>query len=188
MDGTPTVTNTGRVGDAINANIRGLVWHDGFFWGVDATTDTLRKIILSTDGSAHTLENVGSYSQFVGPITNPQGFGVVNGVGYISALDNEGSLWELRDFKFTDTIADQSWTVGTAVSVSAPATEDGANPITYAISPALVAGVTLDTSTGGHQWHTHCNRMTQQITPSLQPMTTGLKQPQPSAHPSLRQA
>ena len=149
LDGTPTVTNTGRVGDAINANIRGLVWHDGFFWGVDATTDTLRKIILSTDGSAHTLENVGSYSQFVGPITNPQGFGVVNGVGYISALDNEGSLWELRDFKFTDTIADQSWTVGTAVSVSAPATEDGATPITYAISPALVAGVTLDTSTGG---------------------------------------
>ena len=149
LDGTPTVTNTGRVGDAINANIRGLVWHDGFFWGVDATTDTLRKIILSTDGSAHNLENVGSYSQFVGPITNPQGFGVVNGVGYISALDNDGSLWELRDFKFTDTIADQSWTVGTAVSVSAPATEDGETPITYAISPALPAGVTLDTSTGG---------------------------------------
>ena len=149
LDGTPTVTNTGRVGDAINANIRGLVWHDGFFWGVDATTDTLRKVILSTDGSAHNLENVGSYSQFVGPITNPQGFGVVNGVGYISALDNDGSLWELRDFKFTDTIADQSWTVGTAVSVSAPATEDGETPITYAISPALPAGVTLDTSTGG---------------------------------------
>ena len=149
LDGTPTVTNTGRVGDAINANIRGLVWHDGFFWGVDATTDTLRKIILSTDGSAHNLENVGSYSQFVGPITNPQGFGVVNGVGYISALDNEGSLWELRDFKFTDTIADQSWTVGEAVSIDAPATEDGETPITYAISPALPAGVTLDTSTGG---------------------------------------
>ena len=148
LDGTPTVENTGRVGDAVNSNIRGLVWHDGFFWGVDATTDTLRKIILSTDGSAHNLETVGSYSQFVGPITNSQGFGVVNGVGYIAALDNDGSLWELRDFKFTAEIADQSWTVETAVSVSAPATEDGADPITYAISPALPAGVTLNTSTG----------------------------------------
>ena len=148
LDGTPTVTNTGRVGDAINANIRGLVWHDGFFWGVDATTDTLRKIILSTDGSAHNLENVGSYSQFVGPITNPQGFGVVNGVGYVAALDNDGSLWGLRDFQFTSEISDQTWTVGTAVSLSAPATEDGETPITYAISPALPAGVTLDTSTG----------------------------------------
>ena len=149
LDGTPTVENTGRVGDSENSNIRGLVWHDGFFWGADATTDTLRKIILSTDGSAHTLETVGSVSQFLGPITNPQGLGVVNGVGYITALDNDGSLWELRDFKFTSEIADQSWTVGTAVSISAPATEDGETPITYAISPALPAGVTLDTSTGG---------------------------------------
>ena len=149
LDSTPTVENTGRIGSS--ANIRGLVWHDGFFWGVDATSDRLVKIILTTDdsGDPHTLENVGSFSQFVGPITNPQGFGIVNGVGYVSALDNDGSLWELDDFKFTDTIADQSWTVGTAVSVSAPATEDGETPITYAISPALPAGVTLDTSTGG---------------------------------------
>ena len=148
LDSTPTVVALGRVGNTVN--IRGFVWHDGFFWGVDATSDRLVKIILNTENDdPHTVENVGSYSQFVGPITNPQGFGVVNGVGYISALDNEGSLWELRDFKFTDTIADQSWTVGTAVSVSAPATEDGASPITYAISPALPAGVTLDTSTGG---------------------------------------
>ena len=148
LDSTPTVENTGRIGSS--ANIRGLVWHDGFFWGVDATSDKLIKIILTTDdsGDPHTLENVGSFSQFVGPITNPQGFGVVNGVGYVSALDNDGSLWELDDFKFTADIADQSWTVGTAVSVSAPATEDGASPITYAISPALPAGVTLDTSTG----------------------------------------
>ena len=149
LDGTPNVVALGRVGSG-NANIRGLSWHDGFFWGVDATTDKLVKITLTEDSDdPHTVENVGSYSQFVGPITNPQGFGVVNGVGYISALDNEGSLWELRDFKFTDTIADQSWTVGTAVSVSAPTTEDGETPITYAISPALPAGVTLDTSTGG---------------------------------------
>ena len=147
LDGTPTAVSLGRVGSS--ANIRGFVWHDGFFWGVDATTDRLVKIILTTDSNdPHTVENVGSFSQFVGPLTNPQGFGVVNGVGYVSALDNDGSLWELRDFKFTDTIADQSWTVGTAVSVDAPATEDGATPITYAISPALPAGVTLDTSTG----------------------------------------
>ena len=72
----------------------------------------------------------------------------MNGVGYVTALDNDGSLWELLDFKFTSEIADQSWTVGTAVSLSAPATEDGETPITYAISPALPAGVTLDTSTG----------------------------------------
>ena len=148
LDSTPTVTNTGRVGDAINANIRGLVWHDGFFWGADATTDTLRKIILSTDGNPHTLETVGSYSQFVGPITNPQGFGVVNGVAYIAALDNDGSLWELQDFKFTDTIADQSWTVGEAVSIDAPVTEDGATPITFAITPALPVGMTFDTTDG----------------------------------------
>ena len=149
LDGTPNVVALGRVGSG-NANIRGLSWHDGFFWGVDATTDKLVKITLTEDSDdPHTVENVGSYSQFVGPITNPQGFGVVNGVGYISALDNEGSLWELRDFKFTDTIADQSWTVGEAVSIDAPATEDGETPITYAISPALPAGVTLDTSTGG---------------------------------------
>ena len=120
-----------------------------FFWGVDATTDRLVKIILTTDSNdPHTVENVGSFSQFVGPLTNPQGFGVVNGVGYVSALDNDGSLWELLDFKFTSEIADQSWTVGTAVSLSAPATEDGETPITYAISPTLPAGVTLDTSTG----------------------------------------
>ena len=148
LDGTPNVVALGRVGSG-NANIRGLSWHDGFFWGVDATTDKLVKITLTEDSDdPHTVENVGSYSQFVGPITNPQGFGVVNGVGYISALDNDGSLWELLDFKFTSEIADQSWTVGTAVSVSAPTTEDGETPITYAISPALVAGVTLDTSTG----------------------------------------
>ena len=148
LDGTPNVVALGRVGSG-NANIRGLSWHDGFFWGVDATTDKLVKITLTEDSDdPHTVENVGSYSQFVGPITNPQGFGVVNGVGYISALDNEGSLWELRDFKFTADIDDQEWTVGTAVSVSAPATEDGATPITYAISPALPAGVALDTSTG----------------------------------------
>ena len=147
LDGTPTAVSLGRVGSS--ANIRGFVWHDGFFWGVDATTDRLVKIILTTDSNdPHTVENVGSFSQFVGPLTNPQGLGVVNGVGYVSALDNDGSLWELRDFKFTADIADQSWTVGTAVSVDAPATEDGATPITYAISPALPAGVTLDTSTG----------------------------------------
>ena len=147
LDGTPTVEALGRVGGSVN--IRGLVWHEGFFWGVDATSDRLVKIILNTENNdPHTVENVGSFSQFVGPITNPQGFGVVNGVGYVSALDNEGSLWELDDFKFTADIDDQSWTVGTAVSVSAPATEDGATPITYAISPALPAGVTLDTSTG----------------------------------------
>ena len=148
LDSTPTVEALGRVGGSVN--IRGLVWHDGFFWGVDATSDRLVKIILNTENNdPHTVENVGSFSQFVGPLTNPQGFGVVNGVGYVSALDNDGSLWELDDFKFTADIADQSWTVGTAVSVSAPATEDGETPITYAISPALVAGVTLDTSTGG---------------------------------------
>ena len=49
---------------------------------------------------------------------------------------------------FTDTIADESWTVGTAVSLSAPATEDGEIPITYAISPAVPAGMTFDTSDG----------------------------------------
>ena len=148
LDSTPTVVALGRVGNTVN--IRGFVWHDGFFWGADATSDRLVKIILNTENDdPHTVENVGSYSQFVGPLTNPQGFGIVNGVGYIAALDNSGSLWELRDFKFTSEIADQSWTVGTAVSVSAPATEDGETPITYAISPALVAGVTLDTSTGG---------------------------------------
>ena len=87
-----------------------------FFWGADATSDRLVKIILNTENDdPHTVENVGSYSQFVGPLTNPQGFGIVNGVGYIAALDNSGSLWELRDFKFTSEIADQSWTVGTAV-------------------------------------------------------------------------
>ena len=148
LDGTPNVVALGRVGSG-NANIRGLSWHDGFFWGVDATTDKLVKITLTEDSDdPHTVENVGSYSQFVGPITNPQGFGVVNGVAYIAALDNDGSLWELRDFKFTDTIADQSWTVGTAVSLSAPATEDGETPITYAISPAVPAGMTFDTSDG----------------------------------------
>ena len=147
LDGTPTAVSLGRVGSS--ANIRGFVWHDGFFWGVDATTDRLVKIILTTDSNdPHTVENVGSFSQFVGPLTNPQGLGVVNGVGYVSALDNDGSLWELRDFKFTADIADQSWTVGTAVSVSAPATEDGETPITYAISPALPAGMTFDTSDG----------------------------------------
>ena len=148
LDGTPTVVSLGRVGDSVN--IRGFVWHDGFFWGVDASSDRLIKIILNTEDDApHTVENVGSFSQFVGPLTNPQGLGVVNGVGYVAALDNDGSLWELLDFKFTSEIADQSWTVGTAVSLSAPATEDGEAPITYAISPALPAGVTLDTSTGG---------------------------------------
>ena len=148
LDGTPTAVSLGRVGSS--ANIRGFVWHDGFFWGVDATTDRLVKIILTTDSNdPHTVENVGSFSQFVGPLTNPQGLGVVNGVGYVSALDNDGSLWELNDFKFTADIDDQEWTVGTAVSVSAPTTEDGATPITYAISPALPAGVALDTSTGG---------------------------------------
>ena len=148
LDGTPNVVALGRVGSG-NANIRGLSWHDGFFWGVDATTDKLVKITLTEDSDdPHTLENVGSFSQFGGPLTNPQGFGVINGVGYVSALDNEGSLWELRDFKFTADIDDQEWTVGTTVSIDAPATEDGASPITYAISPALPAGVALDTSTG----------------------------------------
>ena len=148
LDGTPTAVSLGRVG-AGNANIRGLSWHDGFFWGVDATTDKLVKITLTEDSDdPHTIENVGSYSQFVGPITNPQGFGIVDGVGYVSALDNDGSLWELQDFKFTSEISDQTWTVGTAVNLSAPATEDGETPIIYAISPALPAGVTLDTSTG----------------------------------------
>ena len=73
----------------------------GSFGGVDATTDKLVKITLADVGSGedHTIENVGSYSQFVGPLTNPQGLGVVNGVAYITALDNDGSLWELRDFK-----------------------------------------------------------------------------------------
>ena len=148
LDSAPTAVALGRVGNTVN--IRGFVWHDGFFWGADATSDRLVKIILNTENDdPHTVENVGSYSQFVGPIVNPQGFGIVDGVGYIAALDNDGSLWELRDFKFTSEIADQSWTVGTAVSISAPATEDGETPITYAISPALPAGVTLDTSTGG---------------------------------------
>ena len=147
LDGTPTVVALGRVGDSVN--IRGLVWHDGFFWGVDASSDRLVKIILTGgNDDPHTVENVGSFSQFVGPITNPQGFGVVNGVGYITALDNDGSLWELRDFKFTDTIADQSWTVGEAVSIDAPATEDGASPITFAITPELPAGMTFDTTDG----------------------------------------
>ena len=142
IDGTPDTTAIGSISGT--SNFRGLVWHDGFFWGVDPSTDALYVI----DESDYSRTQVGSFSQFVGPIVTPQGLGVVDGVGYIVANDNSGSLWELRDFKFTAEIADQSWTVGTAVSVSAPATEDGETPITYAISPALPAGVTLDTSTG----------------------------------------
>ena len=142
IDGTPDTTAIGSISGT--SNFRGLVWHDGFFWGVDPSTDALYVI----DESDYSRTQVGSFSQFVGPIATPQGLGVVDGVGYIVANDNSGSLWELRDFKFTSEIADQSWTVGTAVSVSAPATEDGETPITYAISPALPAGVTLDTSTG----------------------------------------
>ena len=143
IDGTPDTTAIGSIPGT--SNFRGLVWHDGFFWGVDPSTDALYVI----DESDYSRTQVGSFSQFVGPIVTPQGLGVVDGVGYIVANDNSGSLWELRDFKFTAEIADQSWTVGTAVSISAPATEDGETPITYAISPALPAGVTLDTSTGG---------------------------------------
>ena len=143
IDGTPDTTAIGSISGT--SNFRGLVWHDGFFWGVDPSTDALYVI----DESDYSRTQVGSFSQFVGPIATPQGLGVVDGVGYIVANDNSGSLWELRDFKFTSEIADQSWTVGTAVSVSAPTTEDGETPITYAISPALPAGVTLDPSTGG---------------------------------------
>ena len=143
IDGTPDTTAIGSISGT--SNFRGLVWHDGFFWGVDPSTDALYVI----DESDYSRTQVGSFSQFVGPIVTPQGLGVVDGVGYIVANDNSGSIWELRDFKFTAEIADQSWLVGTAVSVSAPATEDGETPITYAISPALPAGVSLDTSTGG---------------------------------------
>ena len=143
IDGTPDTTAIGSISGT--SNFRGLVWHDGFFWGVDPSTDALYVI----DESDYSRTQVGSFSQFVGPIATPQGLGVVDGEGYIVANDNSGSLWELRDFKFTSEIADQSWTVGTAVSVSAPDTEDGATPLTYAISPTLPAGVTLDTSTGG---------------------------------------
>ena len=144
LDGTPTTAGLGTIQG--NSNLRGLMWFDGLFYGVDPTTDAL--YVLDITDSGVTRSQVGSFSQFDATLANAQGLGIRNGVGYIVAIDNSGSLYRLRDFKFTQNLADQSWTVGEAVSVSAPATEEGASPITFAISPELPAGMTFNTATG----------------------------------------
>ena len=47
----------------------------------------------------------------------------------------------------SETIDDQAWTAGTAVSLTLPAATDGNGAISYALTPALPNGVTVDTST-----------------------------------------
>lgn len=69
--------------------------------------------------------------------------------GFLGACDNLRSLnpFSPDDVQptFAALVPNQTWTVGTAVSLTLPEARDGNPPLTYGLSPALPAGLAFDT-------------------------------------------
>ena len=79
-----------------------------------------------------------------------------------TATDADGNTDELTfaivvtasAITFDSGMANQSWTVGTAVSVTTPTLSGGVGAFTYSITPALPAGVTFTAGNAVTLWHT----------------------------------
>ena len=70
--------------------------------------------------------------------------GLLGGCDSVSSLNPFSPDEEDLQPVFAEFVAEQTWTVGTAVHLSLPAATGGNTPLAYGLSPALPAGLTFD--------------------------------------------
>ena len=73
--------------------------------------------------------------------------GLLGGCDSVSSLNPFSPDEDDLQPSFAEFVANQTWTVGTAVQLSLPAARGGNTPLTYGLSPALPAGLTFNAAT-----------------------------------------
>ena len=132
-----------------NPNVDGLLFFNGRWYVLERGTDALYILPETiTEGSTIQATRVGSETNFGASVEATLGAGHFDGKAYLVDDDVNGLFRLIETINFENaSIADQTFEVGTAVDVTLPEAEDGTGTYTYAITPALPAGVTFNPST-----------------------------------------